>query len=1660
MADLGQLMVRVGAEIDPSLAGSFDTVTGKLSDIADHAGAAGDAFAQATAKVSDLIAPVTAAAAAAGTLDEQLQALYAQGMSAGEALAHLDSSAASSVSAIANLDGVAGALGETTLPKVAQGLDDTKHSADGAGESIHAVTELLKELAGGYLTFEGLKAAAEHATEAYGELQKAQIALGALLGDNNQANEAIDSIKRLADQLGITEGSAISAQQKLVALQVPLKDIPGIVEAVANGATAMNADFDTAAQRFDQIVLSGALMARSLVSLGLSVEDVGKAMGLTADTPAKQIMQAFKDIGDASDRADVLATALLAKFPDLASKAADGVEGSWNRIKNASTEAWQKIGEGVDGFKGLTEIAGSAIKGLEVDLIALLLPIRAVVDAVILTGQTLYSVFSGTLKGAIDIARNDYAAAAQDFAGIETGVKDAWAGFVHEVSQDWQTTASAISGLLNDTEQSVRGTVPKITGHVNELSDAFKLAENALVQVSNATDALLNKFPTTYATYVQSLSAGGQQATAILKSIADEINKATDAMATLEMTPSQLQQMQSWIDKLEAMRQTAKTFVADDAFGKLGEKLNELVQKYPQQFSEMSGATQDWALAVINSTATANAAIEKVSAATAFEQQLKDLAAADAAWQKLGITMATAWEQGKDAMTTSTSKILSEIGAFGDPMVTQIKEIDKNWVDVAASITNAGAQQALVFTALKALKIDDVGADQQRITAMQTVLGLMQQQGYPQSEILAMEQKIAQAQIDVNQQTGASAGATLQWAIALQQAKDQQDAIKASAMALVNVYQDIRTAVMSAFQNVTGSLVKDLFGGIDNSALDQQIADLKSQLADTTAAWNQTQQDIAAQMAQATADNKAQLQTQLQDLQTQLDQKTQAYNDYVANYNQQLAAMQQASADQTAQEVQALKDSLQQKQDAYTQFYQNTTEQIDTLTQTEKDNLASTIENLQSSLANETENYDIFVQDVNTKLGRIGESLSDNIASRTTQANRAIQDNQTQLQRDREDTATRIQRLQAAETASNKSSTEQQIADLKTALARKEEDSKTFIQRQMDDLATYTQQAKEQAQQQTDDLKAQLAQRTEDYTEYVANNQKQQEDATAKAKGQLQRQIEDLKDALWRQGQALYTAKLDTEQKIQEVTDKNADALAKQEAALKASLDKQTAAYDAAKTTIEDQMKDVTTKAGEQLKKQEDALQKSLDKQAAAYQKYVDGINGYTDAQGVYHEGQLDKIKDKYKTVWGDIATGLTTIGETMLTNITTAFFTPVAKKVADFIGGLLGGLTSVSTSFSDMASANGAIADFNKAVSDAGDAFSKMTSDAVTGIGQIDTAISGVAPAAGGAASGASGATSAIGQVTSSLLSSISSIVGMVTGAISAVTGIISVFQNMHQETTLKAIEHETARMAIYLGDQAGNNIQFYTGKTFEWLGYIRTDMNASLGSIFTDLDFIKQWGVKDLDAISSNTYWSLQKLQEIDNKTGAAGGTEIGQLSWMQTALQNINNNLVALAVNEFAWYQQALININNNTLAAATKLEGILELFQTGNAKISGALGASGSSAVDPKAFADLATYIGANFSNLEGWLFNAFGKSMALPALPAMPAIPSFGMPVGNAGGNTPAAVTQMSNSIGGDHVNIYMTNTFPLGKPDDATIQRIGDALVSRLRIRGGPKMAL
>ena len=95
--------------------------------------------------------------------------------------------------------------------------------------------------------------------------------------------------------------------------------------------------------------------------------------------------------------------------------------------------------------------------------------------------------------------------------------------------------------------------------------------------------------------------------------------------------------------------------------------------------------------------------------------------------------------------------------------------------------------------------------------------------------------------------------------------------------------------------------------------------------------------------------------------------------------------------------------------------------------------------------------------------------------------------------------------------------------------------------------------------------------------------------------------------------------------------------------------------------------------------------------------------------------------------------------------------------------------------------------------------------------------------------ASSMQGAASSIQASAASMVSGLTAVAAVV----SAIASIFSAIELMHTNTLLDRIEHETARMAIYLGDSGSNSIQFYTGKTAEFLSYIHSGIVSMATSL-----------------------------------------------------------------------------------------------------------------------------------------------------------------------------------------------------------------------------------
>ena len=151
-------------------------------------------------------------------------------------------------------------------------------------------------------------------------------------------------------------------------------------------------------------------------------------------------------------------------------------------------------------------------------------------------------------------------------------------------------------------------------------------------------------------------------------------------------------------------------------------------------------------------------------------------------------------------------------------------------------------------------------------------------------------------------------------------------------------------------------------------------------------------------------------------------------------------------------------------------------------------------------------------------------------------------------------------------------------------------------------------------------------------------------------------------------------------------------------------------------------------------------------------------------------------------------------LGEDILDVILNRIIALGIQKMLDLLAGVGGVLGSIGTALGGVA---GGIAGAAGQVAALGTNTAAITANtaALTALAGTLSAATGVG-AAGSAAGNAGGALGGIGQA---IGAGLAPLMGIVTGAISAVTGVIGVFQNMHQETSLNAIESNTRVGALY---------------------------------------------------------------------------------------------------------------------------------------------------------------------------------------------------------------------------------------------------------------------
>jgi len=248
-------------------------------------------------------------------------------------------------------------------------------------------------------------------------------------------------------------------------------------------------------------------------------------------------------------------------------------------------------------------------------------------------------------------------------------------------------------------------------------------------------------------------------------------------------------------------------------------------------------------------------------------------------------------------------------------------------------------------------------------------------------------------------------------------------------------------------------------------------------------------------------------------------------------------------------------------------------------------------------------------------------------------------------------------------------------------------------------------------------------------------------------------------------------------------------------------------------------------------------------------------------------------LADKWGDIYGGIRSATSQLGKDMVDVLfegpesfadkAIASLKNIGKAVADhFVQPAMDAIGKfIATTITDLLSGKGlggvldSIKSIGKAISD------------VFSSGSSAASAAGGATSAGGAASGAGGIGSAASSGLTGLISAIS-------GVVTAVTGIFGIFQNMHQETSLNAIEHNTRYSMMFLGEQGWDSIHGNTHDSKLLLENIRDWMQGAQYNTLRDIS-------SSLDKKTSDLWYEIigvkDKLTDVKDAS-AAVATNVG--------------------------------------------------------------------------------------------------------------------------------------------------------------------------------------
>ncbi len=827
-----------------------------------------------------------------------------------------------------------------------------KEFQEQAGETAESLKGLLEKVGLALGVFELLK----ETLSAFSEEQDITTSFKLLSGSADVATSSIAHLKEMAGELGVSEGTLLDQASKLAPqFGVGTKALYDVMQASADAAAGAHKEFDTVAQAIDRIAVSGQVGSRQLMSLGVSMDDVAKQMGVSSSVAKQMMADTSAGALDAQTKVQVILDTIETKFPEAGKALAEGLHGQFTTLKNEVENLAQDVGGALAPVaEDLIALAKNDIvpfiKGLVDAFTALPKPVQESAIALTALGVALNTL--GGMKlltlaieafGASTIAIAAAAGAAGAAVGY-LGNKSLDASLAQEnANAKWLKGVDAAAALTHGNE----GAASSMDILVAAMHSTGKASDDSAASGKKVQDQAIAT-AAAHATLVAALKAAEDNYSAVQKAVSAGIGTDKDAAAAKQKVVAAMQalhpELQSIFSETDSWNSIIK--ISNDLIGEQNEELLKLaptVSKHTALLEAQAASLQ--------------------TRASLWQRDMQDL-------QDDGAALAAHSDHLADSAVN--------MKAFDDVDKLVVKGLEDEFKAIQQLTLQSGP-----IHDMRMLGIQDTEALAKKLDAEQTALENLANDGWI-TERQAMEREVGikQEQIRLGTELGQN---TDKLKIELIELGDRLKVNEGFWLSLDKTLHQVSDSLVNDISRGVGHLVFDLFDSSQNDKLNEQMDSLRGALTEAAASYGSTVDELNAKMADLTTTSAANLAQQLADLDSSMVDATAAHRKATDDIEAQMAEVTETNAYNLQKQLADLQQTVSEKKLQYSEDVQNI-----------KDTYAKTTEHIKDSAAQKELDYKHWVETQNVTLKRLE---GDN----STSAKKQKEDIQLQLKQRAED---------------------------------------------------------------------------------------------------------------------------------------------------------------------------------------------------------------------------------------------------------------------------------------------------------------------------------------------------------------------------------------------------------------------------------------------------------------------------------------------------------------------------------------------------------------------------------------------------------------------------------------------------------------------------------